>query len=283
MLAAQLLGYQYLGLAAMLEKFFDISISKIGQRWDWSERPLPARKIEYAICDTHYLPELAGVLTGKLEKLGRMDWHAEACARLVNTAMQDKPDADPDKVWRIKGARHLDPLTLTILKNIWYWRDSQARKADLPPFKIMINASMIALAGWSAGNPNKSFRSGPRLPRNCVGKRMDMLKKTIAKAHKLPKSEWQQHPKPPRGKRPSPTAQRIAESIKEDCIDIANGLELTPQVIAPRASINAIANNRPGSLEEIVECSGLMVWQSRLIKEAVKKAIEKFHPKKKKS
>ena len=283
MLAAQLLGYQYLGLAAMLEKFFDIRISKIGQRWDWSERPLPARKIEYAICDTYHLTELADILTGKLEKLGRMEWHKESCARLVDAAMQDKPDADPDKVWRIKGARHLDPLTLTILKNIWYWRESQAKEADLPPFKIMINASMIALAGWSAGNPKKSLRSGPRLPRNCLGRRMKLLQNTIDDAHKLPKSKWQQHPKPPRGKRPSATAQQIAESIKEDCLDIASGLDLTPQIIAPRAAINAIANHRPGSIEKIVECSGLMVWQAKLIEDAVKKAIAKYHPKKKKS
>jgi ribonuclease D len=282
MLAAQLLGYQYLGLAAMLEKFFDISISKIGQRWDWSERPLPARKIEYAICDTHYLPELARILTERLEKLGRLDWHAESCIRLIDSATQDKPEVDPERVWRIKGARHLDPLTLTVLKNIWHWRDSQAQKADLPPFKIMINASMIALAGWSAGHPKKSLRSGPRLPRNCVGKRQELLKKTIADAHKLPKSEWEQHPKSPRGKRPSPTAQQIAESIKEDCMEIASELELAPQIIAPRAAINAIANNRPGSIEEIVECSGLTVWQSKLIEEAVSKAIAKFHPKKKK-
>jgi ribonuclease D len=283
MLAAQLLGYQYLGLAAMLEKFFDISISKIGQRWNWSERPLPKRKIDYAICDTCHLPKLAEILTDKLKKLERLDWHTEACTRLVDAAMQDKPDVDPDKAWRIKGARHLDPLTLTILKNIWHWRDSQARKADLPPFKIMINASMIALAGWSAGHPNKSLRSGPRLPRNCLGKRMNLLKKTIADAHKLPKSEWAKHPTPPRGKRPSATAQQIAESIKEDCLDIASGLELVPQIIAPRAAINAIANHRPKSIEEIVECSGLMVWQAKLIEDAVKKAIAKFHPKKKSS
>jgi len=283
MLAAQLLGYQYLGLAAMLERFFDIRISKIGQRWDWSERPLPARKIEYAICDTYHLTELVAILTGKLEKLGRLEWHKESCARLVDAAIQDKPDADPDKVWRIKGARHLDPLTLTILKNIWYWRDSQAKEADLPPFKIMINASMIALAGWSAGNPKKSLRSGPRLPRNCLGRRMKLLQNTIDDAHKLPKSKWQQHPKQPRGKRPSATAQQIAESIKEDCLDIATRLELAPQIIAPRAAINAIANHRPKSIEEIVECSGLMVWQSELIEDAVKKAIAKYHPKKKKS
>ena len=283
MLAAQLFGYQYLGLAAMLEKFFDITISKVGQRWDWSERPLPTKKIEYAICDTYYLPKLADIFTDKLEKLNRLSWHTESCVHLVDAAMQDKPDADPDKVWRIKGARHLDPLTLTILKNIWHWRESQAKKTDLPPFKIMINASMIALAGWCAGHPNKSLRSGPRLPRNCLGKRLELLKKTIADAHKLPKSEWAQHPRPPRGKRPSATAQRIAESIKEDCLNIAAELELAPQIIAPRAAVNAIANNRPGSIEEIVECSGLMVWQSTLIEDAVRKAIAKFHPKKKKS
>lgn len=279
MLAGQLIGYQSLGLAAMLERFFDVSISKIGQRWDWSQRPLAVEKIRYAVCDTHYLPKLAEILADRLEKLGRLGWHEESCERMKESATQEKAAVDPDKVWRIKGSRHLDPFTLTMLQYIWHWRETQSQKADLPPFKIMINSAMIAFAGWTAGHPNKPLGRGPRLPRNCVGTRLRLLEKAIAKAHSLPESEWQQHRKAKGGKKPSASAQHIAEAIKESCSEIGESLELAPQIIAPRAAINSIASARPGTLEEIMDCSGLTNWQSKLIEEAAKNSIAKFHPK----
>ncbi|MEO8625047.1 MAG: ribonuclease D, partial [bacterium] len=39
-IAAQLLGYTAFGLAALLERFFDVKLDKKHQRADWSMRPL---------------------------------------------------------------------------------------------------------------------------------------------------------------------------------------------------------------------------------------------------
>jgi ribonuclease D len=103
MLAGQLSGMQSLGLAAMLEKYFDVAISKVGQRWDWSQRPLATEKIRYAVCDTHYLPELAQILTDRLDNLGRLGWHGETCERMKKAALQYKEPADTDMIWRING------------------------------------------------------------------------------------------------------------------------------------------------------------------------------------
>ena len=197
---------------------------------------------------------------------------------MKKSALQDKEPADPDKLWRIKGARHLDPFTLTMLKYIWHWREIQSQKADLPPFKIMINAAMIALAGWASGHHGKSLSRGPRLPRNCVGQRLKLLEKAIEKAHSLPESEWEIHRKTKSGKKPSASAQHIAEAIKVACTEIGESLELAPQIIAPRAAINSIASARPDSLEDIIECTGLTRWQCTLIEESAKNAIAKFHP-----
>ena len=279
MLAAQLLGFDHLGLAAMLEEFFGVTISKVGQRWDWSARPLEKEKLEYAACDTHYLHELSGILKGKLIELGRLSWHEESCQKCVDTAIKEKPQADPDREWRIKGSRQLGNRTLTILKNIWYWRQEQAKLADLPPYKIMNNSLMIAIAGFSADKANKPLEKGPRLPKHCIGQRLRKLKKTIEEAKQVPKAEWIQHPRPQFGKRPSATSQHVAEFIKEKCAEIGEELKLAPQIIAPKAAINLIANNRPTTIEEITECSGLMKWQATLLADVIKVALEKYQPK----
>jgi ribonuclease D len=280
MLAAQLLGFEFLGLAAMLERFFNLEISKVGQRWDWSARPLTPEKLQYAMCDTQYLRPLVDIFTEQLKMLGRSEWHKEACERSIASASQEKEPADPDRIWRIKGSRALGPMTLTVLKKIWHWRQDEAQKSDLPPYKIMINSTMIDVAGFSADKHDKPLEKGPRIPKSCTGGRLRHLKKAIDQARQTPKEDWEQHKKQKHGKRPCAMAQHIAEDLKDKCIIIGEELKLPPQIIAPRAAINSIANNRPGSVEEIAECSGLMVWQSNLISEAVAEAVDKYQPKK---
>ncbi|PJF33598.1 MAG: 3'-5' exonuclease, partial [Candidatus Thermofonsia Clade 1 bacterium] len=47
-MAARILGRKALGLAAMLEEFFDVRLDKRFQRANWAVRPLPAEQLDYA-------------------------------------------------------------------------------------------------------------------------------------------------------------------------------------------------------------------------------------------
>ena len=53
--AAQLTGRTRLGLAALLEAYFEIHLSKSNQRDDWSLRPLNPAQLAYAVSDTNNL------------------------------------------------------------------------------------------------------------------------------------------------------------------------------------------------------------------------------------
>ena len=55
MIAAQLLGFEQIGLAALIERYFDITIGKAGQKSDWSRRPLSENQLRYAVNDTRFL------------------------------------------------------------------------------------------------------------------------------------------------------------------------------------------------------------------------------------
>ena len=64
LIAARLLGIREFSLAALVKRYFGLTLLKGSQKANWAQRPLPARMAEYAINDAHYLLPLA-------EKIGR--------------------------------------------------------------------------------------------------------------------------------------------------------------------------------------------------------------------
>jgi ribonuclease D len=76
-IAGQLLGYEFLGLSALMEQLLGIHHSKRRQRDDWSHRPLASEQLEYAAMDTHHLLRLRDTLEAELRKKGRHGWAME--------------------------------------------------------------------------------------------------------------------------------------------------------------------------------------------------------------
>jgi ribonuclease D len=94
MIAAQLLGIEQIGLAALIERCFDIMMEKEGQKSeqksDWSRRPLSEKQLSYAINDTRFLEQLAEHLIRDLGERGRIDWHKESCRAMVESTGRDR-------------------------------------------------------------------------------------------------------------------------------------------------------------------------------------------------
>lgn len=134
MLAAKLLGESHLGLADLVYKFFNEKLKKENQRADWTIRPLSLDMCEYAIHDTFYLHELCAILAEKLQKIGRLHWHEEQCDFLIEHSKQN--NEKKHEPWRISGSNIYPPLALNILKNIWEWREEEAKALDRPPYKV---------------------------------------------------------------------------------------------------------------------------------------------------
>ena len=279
MLAAQLLGYEKLGLVALIQDLCNVTLSKHDQKSNWSKRPLTLAQLQYASDDTFYLHEIAEILHSRLKKLNRLHWHQQACKKMISSAELEKPPADPNTVWRIKGSSHLDRHQLTLLKAIWYWRDQQARAADLPPFKIMGNQTVMNIIQFATQNPDSTLADGPSLPRTCSGKRLKLLTRSIKEALSTQPSKYEMFKERKKANRSLPDTQAIAESLHSACQEIAEKLDVTPQLIATRAMIAAISNNRPKTVEEIVECSTMMHWQAELMLPSIQETLQKHERK----
>jgi len=271
MLAAQVLGYEKIGLAALVEKFLGIPMSKTGQKADWSKRPLPERLLTYASDDTRYLETIAGAMTENLQKLGRIGWHRECCERVVKTS--GLPERGEEKeAWRVKGSFELSPQELVFVREIWKWRDEAARAKDRPAFYILRNEELIELAGWQAKNPKRPLREGPSFLKRFTGESLARLEDAIRSAKNTPSAEW---PLPPKRRewdteRPN---QETLEALLAGCKKLAMKLGIEPSFLASRGALTAVIRHRPRSIEEVMEVSGLMRWQAEWMWPEIKAAL----------
>jgi len=147
MSAARSLGWTHVGLAAILDTHFGVNLNKKYQRADWKRRPLTPEQLDYARLDTHYLVALRDRQIQALTEAGH--W-AEAHEEFVRLARPraDSERADPDPTtafWRVSGARGLSPAQTAVLQAVFAYREEQAVRMDVPPFKIMGEATLLEL------------------------------------------------------------------------------------------------------------------------------------------
>jgi ribonuclease D len=248
--AARLLGIRAFSLAALVEKYFAVSLTKGSQKANWAQRPLPRHMAEYAMNDTHYLLPLAEKLEAELKEKGRFEWFQQSCQRgLVQTAVERV--RDEDAAWRVSGAGTLSPRASAILRALWHWRDREAQAADRPPFHILQNHLLLqASQDFEAGKIPEFRHLSPR-------RRREFLQ-AAEQALQLPESEW---PRRPRriGMRPTQDMERAAENLRRRRDVAAEQLGLDPSFIAPRAAVESIA------VDEARSTTLLVPWQRELL------------------
>ncbi len=262
MIAAQLLGKPGVGLASLLEVHFGISLDKGSQRDDWSRRPLTDRQKAYAAEDVRHLIRLAGVLEAELRALDRMEWAREEFDLVARRAWEPRV-FDRDNFWGVKGSRDLMPREAAILRELFAMREERALQGDVPPFRIMSDETLLALAHRSPRGPEdlEGIKGVTPLVRRRIGE--DILA-AVARGRALPEADL---PTPPRGqgRRRSASAQARLDRLREWRRGKATILGLDPGVLFPQSTLEALANSGPNGLDAPHEIPGLREWRRRLL------------------
>jgi len=272
MLAAQLLNFDRFGLGALVEHFFDITLAKGSQKSNWARRPLSETQLTYAADDTRYLETIADKLAKQLDELGRSQWHQEWSSRIVDVTETDV-ERDPETVWRIKGLGPLSRRQLAFVRALWLWRDNEAQKVDRPTFKILDNQQIIKIATIADDNIAKALNGSLRLPKDCTSQRLANLNKALKDTHNLESTEFPQKRVKREKREPLPDTKEIIEALKKACAVIATDLNLQPSVLAPKATLSAIARNYVTKQSDLFADSGLMKWQIAQIEENVQDTL----------
>ena len=142
-LAARLLGYPKVGLAALVEVVTGQTMRKEHSAADWSERPLPASWLEYAALDVEVLDELRDHLAAELESAGKAEWARQEFEHLLGfePARREEPWRRTSGIHRIRKGRNL-----AAVRALWTARDELAQARDVSPGRLIPDAAISVAA-----------------------------------------------------------------------------------------------------------------------------------------
>lgn len=265
--AARLLGVAKTNLGALLHSILGVEIpkSKRLQTSNWGARPLSAAALEYAANDVRYLPRLALALQQQLRQSGRMDWALEECRKAQQVRYQP-PDAPSERFLRVKGAQHLNPRELAVLRELFLLREEEAAARNRPPFKVIGNDALLRLArlrpaGGAAGLPAAVSEAFP-LPVDAPAWFAAQIAEAIASGWQAPEI----HPAaggesgPP--SRTPDCAYRLSR-LKQELERRGAELGLEPSLLWPTASLERMAANPSTCIEELTAAAEVRQWQRR--------------------
>jgi len=249
-IAARLCGFHKFGYSSLVEAICGKALPKDSQRADWTQRPLPEKMIKYAENDVRYLPQISDLLVARLEKLKRLDWFEESCQHLLKHTSRDR-EVDEEERWRISGTNAMKSDELNFVKALYYWRDAEAKKSDVPVFKVANNNQIL---DWA-----KELASGEEIayPKRMREIRKNNLITAIDTAKEIPEENWPERPERKRGSRIKVDEEELKALIaKRDTI--AEKFKIEGSCIASRKYLEAV-------LRDPEEVNSLMNWQRELL------------------
>lgn len=269
MLAARILGYKRIGLASLLHDFHHIKLDKKYQRANWCQRPLRDELLAYAQADTHFLFDLRERFARELDAAGRMREAQEIFTEQCDIIVPDLT-FNPDNFWSINGVRKLPPHRKAITRALYIFRDEQAKRRDMPAFKIFGDKTLVAIA-------ERAPRTSEQL-REIKGMSHGQVRRYGTQILKLIKHN-RGKPAPKRPKRPKRPADDVLvryEALQNWRKKLARKRKVESDVIIGRSAMWAIARSNPQTRPSLSELNVLGEWRLEQYGEEILAILGKY-------
>jgi ribonuclease D len=182
-LAAGLVGYEYpAGYGTLVARVLGKQVHKRETRTDWRRRPLSSNQIQYALEDVRDLSAVRDVLHAELERLGRLSWLADEMAQWLEDV---KLSRGRERWWRVTGSTNLSSRDLVLVREIWRWREDEAKRRDCPVRRILRDDLIVELAKRRATD-ERQIRAVRGLDRRDLQPALAGLSQAIARGLSVP-------------------------------------------------------------------------------------------------
>lgn len=235
--------------AALVERYLGVVLPKQQTRSNWLRRPLSDAQLEYARGDVQYLRELWTHMRARLAEAGRLDWFEDEMKSVLG-----RPEADPEEYYLgMKRAWRMAPRQLAALRRLSAWRETEARRRDVPRARTVRDEHLVALA--EAASPTRAlvFRL---LPKGIARRYADELLRAHAEGLR---DNAPPVPEPPL----SPREGGVVKAMREFARTRAEALGMAPELLARRRVLEACVRH----FRDYRELPGSLRWRLELVGE----------------
>jgi len=200
------------GYQRLVQDALGVALPKGETRSDWLRRPLSPAQLEYAADDVVHLFALHDDLDARLASLGRRQWLAEDCARMVANAQRDELERWPHLA--LRAAQFLDAQAQRRLLRLLRWRDAYARDNDRPRNWILDNELASSLARTPPADQaalQARLDAQPKAPRKLAGQVWNALTTPLGDEGEAPLARSEDRDKAALRKLQDAVAARSAE------------------------------------------------------------------------
>ncbi len=286
MIAAQFLGFDGLGLAALIERFFGHHIEKKFQRHDWSKRPLLPEHLDYARGDTHWLLAIRELLLWKLRDASLLAHVSEEFGILEQRKWQGRVE-DPDRYLRVKNTRDLSDTSKRVLRRLYMWRDGVAKDANRPPYKVVPDPVLVEISRKmpeTRDDLERMFARKAAMKRRYGRQLLEAVHEGLEDDFEVPRT--------PRSRKKANAStntipvriwggllDRTSAALKDwrNALTRANP-SLSSVTVVSNGAIKTIAAVRPTTLEELAAIPEVRNWQVSDHGEAIIAVLDKVAP-----
>jgi ribonuclease D len=231
--AAGLLGMQpQIGYAGLVKELFSVDIPKSHTRADWTQRPLPAELLHYAVEDVEYLLPAYQLLSARLGETGRLAWAMQDSALLLDESLYSTDVSLA--VERLKGAKNLRGRQRAAAAGLAQWREAEALRTNRPRQWILRDRVLLDMAK-KMPTSKQALRHIENFPGKVLQRAGDRLLEIIAK------SGNDRDYRPPSA--PNEEQKRILKAMQKIVAECADDLSLSAEIIAPRKELSAAILN----------------------------------------
>jgi len=265
---ALILGEEKTGLSALLGKEFGIVLDKKYQRADWGRRPLSPEMIAYAAADTRHLEALVDRLRQRLIEKSRLKWAEEEFRRLESVRHVEK-EVDSCAFEKVKGGTRLGGRSRNRLYGLFQWRDQEARRRNVPPFKILGNQALVTLASHEGEFRPELLGSLPGLSPRVLQRWSRVLLPILRHPPEAPPRIRKHHDAVL-----TSSQRRRFQALAARRNQIADQLGIQEGLLCPKALLLALSTSEehPVTAEDL-RLSGLKGWRFEVLGQAFLKAF----------
>lgn len=266
-LAAGFVGQDFpASLGTLVGRLLDEPINKAETRTDWRARPLSKKQIHYALQDIQYLERIYRILQRELDSLGRTTWFQEEQTR----RQHDWETTDKELQWtRLQGISKLNPRSLAIARQLFLWRDREARQHERMPRRILPDDLLVEIAKRGEADVPK-LRDIRGLNHRLNARYLPHISEQVRIALRLPEDELPSQPE----RAPNLQLGLLGQFLTTGLALVCAEQRLSPGLVATAQDVRELAAWRLGLLKSQTTPILLEGWRNEVAGKWVDQMIQ---------